>query len=108
MILRLCRPTIEWRCKLTSILGDIAVQTAEDDVDLILELLRAAVLEHEIAQLLAHGQALLPLDGIAVLLAGVPGAGSHGGEGEVRVEGEEEDEALAYATSSTENTCEIG
>jgi hypothetical protein len=26
----------------------------------------------------------------------------------VRVEGEEEDEALAYATSSTENTCEIG
>jgi hypothetical protein len=94
------------RCKLTSILVDIAVQTAEDDVDLILELLCAAVLEHKIAQLLAHGQALLPLDGIAVLLAGVPGTGSHGGEGEVRVEGEEEDEALAYTASSTEDACE--
>ena len=99
---------IELRCKLTSVLGDITVQTAEHDIDLILELLGAAVLENEIAQLLAHGQALLPLDCIAVLLPGVPGAGSHGGEGEVRVEGEEEDEALAYATSSTENTCEIG
>lgn len=94
------------RCKLTSVLGDIAVQTAEDDVNLVLELLRTTVLKHKIAQLLAHGQALLPLDGILVLLAGVPGAGSHGGESEVRVKGEEEDEALAYATSSTENTCE--
>ena len=95
------------RCKLTSVLSDIAVQTAEDNVDLVLELLRATVLEYKIAQLLAHGQALLPLDGILVLLAGIPGAGSHGGESEVRVEGEEEDEALAYTTSSTENACEI-
>jgi len=96
------------RCKLTSILGDIAVQTAEDDVDLVLELLRAAVLEHKIAQLLAHGQALLPLDGIAVLLASVPWAGSNGGEGEVRVEGEEEDKALAYTASGAKNACEMG
>ena len=101
---------VRWRprYKLTSVLGDIAVQTAEDNVDLVLELFRAAVLENKIAQLLAHGQALLPLDGIAVLLAGVPGAGSHGGEGKVRVKGEEEDKALAYTASSTENTCEMG
>lgn len=93
--------------RLTSVLSNIAVQTAEDDVDLILELLGGAVLEHEVAQLLAHGQALLPLDGIAVLLAGIPGAGSHGGEGEMRVEGEQEDEALAYAASCAEHACEI-
>ena len=83
----------------TSILSHIAVQAAEDDVYLILELFRAAVLKHKVAELLAHGQALLPLDGIAVFLAGVPGAGSHGGKSEVRVKGEEEDEALAYAAS---------
>lgn len=94
------------RSKLTSVLCDIAVQTAEDNVDLVFELFRTAVLEHKIAQLLAHGQALLPLDSILVLLAGVPRAGSHSGEGEVRVEGEEEDEALAYTASGTKNTCE--
>ena len=103
---------VRWRTepcyKLTSILGDIAVQTTEDNIDLILELLCAAVLEHKIAQLFAHGQALLPLDGILVLLAGVPRAGSHSGEGEVRVEGEEEDEALAYAAGCTKYTCEMG
>ena len=53
-----------------------------------------------------HGQALLPLDGIAVLLAGAPGAGSHGGECEVGVEGEKEDESLANATSGSEYTFE--
>lgn len=90
--------------RLTSVLGNIAVQAAEDNVDLILELLGSTVLEHKVAQLLAHGQALLPLDGIAVLLAGVPGAGADGGESEVRVEGEQKDEALAYTASSAEYT----
>lgn len=101
---------VRWRprYKLTSVLGDIAVQTAEDNVDLVLELFRTAILEHKITQLLAHGQALLPLNGIAVLLAGVPGAGSYGSEGKVRVKGEEQNEALAYTASSTENTCEMG
>lgn len=88
---------------LTSVLSNVAVQTAEDNVDLILELLSSAALDNQVAELLAHGQALLPLDGIAVLLAGAPGAGSNGCEGEMGVEGEEEDEALAYATGGAEN-----
>jgi hypothetical protein len=92
--------------RLTSILSHIAVQSAEDDVYLILELFRAAVLEHKVAELLAHGHALLPLDGIAVFLASVPGAGSNGGKSEVRVKGEEQDEALAYTASGAENTYE--
>jgi hypothetical protein len=91
----------------TSILSNIAIQATENDVDLVLELFCTAVLEHEITQLLAHGQALLPLDGVAVLLASVPGAGSDSCKSEVRVEGEEEDEALAYATSGTKNACVI-
>jgi hypothetical protein len=90
--------------QLTSILSNIAVQTAEDNVDLVLELFGCAALDNQVAQLFAHGQALLPLDGIAVLLAGASGAGSHGGECEVRVEGEKKDEALAYATGGSENT----
>jgi hypothetical protein len=92
--------------QLTSVLSDIAVQSAENNIDLVLELLGCAALDNQVAQLLAHGQALLPLDGIAVLLSGAPGAGSHGGECEVRVEGEKEDEALAYATRGSEYTCE--
>jgi len=95
------------RYELTSVLGNIAVQTAEDDVDLVLELFRAAVLEHKIAQLLAHGHALLPLHGIAVLLAGIPGAGSNCGKSEVRVQSEKEDEALAYTASSAEHAYKI-
>jgi hypothetical protein len=93
--------------RLTSLLSHIAVQAAEDDVYLILELFRAAVLEHKVTQLLAHGQALLPLDSIAVFLAGVPGAGSDGGKSEVRVKGKEEDEALAYTTSCAKDTYEM-
>ena len=93
------------RCKLTSVLGDIAVQTAEDNVDLIFELFGGAALDNQVTQLFAHGQALLPLDGIAVLLAGAPGAGSNGCEGEMGVEGEEQDEALAYAAGGAENAC---
>jgi hypothetical protein len=92
--------------RLTSILSHIAVQAAEDDVYLILEFFRAAVLEHKVAELLAHGHALLPLDGIAVFLAGVPRAGSDGGKSEVRVKSEEEDEALAYTASGAEDTYE--
>lgn len=88
---------------LTSVLSNVAVQTAEHNIDLILELLSSAALDNQVAELLAHGQALLPLDGIAVLLASAPGAGSNGCEGEMGVEGEKEDEALAYATGGTEN-----
>ena len=90
--------------QLTSVLSDIAVQSAEDNVDLVLELLGCAALDNQVAQLLAHGQALLPLDGIAVLLAGAPGTGSHGSECEMGVEGEKKNEALAYATSGSEDT----
>jgi hypothetical protein len=85
-------------------LSNIAVQTAEDNVDLVLELFGCAALDNQIAQLFAHGQTLLPLDRIAVLLARAPGAGSDGGECEVRVKGEKEDKALAYATSGSEDT----
>jgi hypothetical protein len=84
-------------------LSNIAVQTAEDNIDLILELFGCAALHNQVTQLFAHWQALLPLDGIAVLLARTPGAGSDGGECEV-VEGEKEDKALAYATSGSEDT----
>lgn len=92
--------------QLTSILSNIAVKSAEDNIDLVLELLGCAALDNQIAQLFAHGQALLPLDGIAVLLASAPRASSNGGESKVRVKGEEEDEALAYATSGSEDTFE--
>jgi len=90
--------------QLTSILSNIAVQSAEDNVDLILEILGRAALDYQVTQLFAHGQALLPLDRIAVFLSGAPGAGPNSGECEVGVEGEEEDEALAYATSGSEDT----
>ena len=93
------------RCELTSVLGNIAVQTAEDDVDLILELFRTAVFEHKVAQFLAHGHALLPLDSIAVLLASISGTGSHSRESKVWMEGEKEDEALAYTAGSAKYTC---
>jgi hypothetical protein len=85
-------------------LSNVAVQTAEDNVDLVLELFGCAALDNQIAQLFAHGQTLLPLDRIAVLLARAPGAGSDGGECEVRVKGEKEDKALAYATSGSKDT----
>lgn len=90
---------------LTSVLCDIAVQTAEDDVDLVFELLGGAVLQNQVTQLLAHGQALLPLDGIAVLLAGAPRAGANGGKGEVRMEGEQKNETLSNTARGTKNTC---
>ena len=89
----------------TSVLCDIAVQTAEDDINLVFELFGGAVLQNQVAQLLAHGQALLPLDGIAVLLASAPGTSAHGGKGEVRVEGEQENETLSNAARGTKNTC---
>jgi len=47
---------------------------------------------------------LLPFYGVAVLLAGRFGRGADSCEGEVWVEGEEEDEALTDATCGSEDT----
>jgi hypothetical protein len=91
-------------CILTCITGDIAVQTAEDDIDLILELLGSAVFDNQISQLFAHRKTLLPFDGIAVFLARRSRAGSDCCELEAWVQGEKKDESLADTTSRTQDT----
>lgn len=78
------------------------VQTAEDDVT-ITEFARLALLDDQIAHG-AHGSGLLPLDGIAVLLAGGLGRGADGDELQEGVVLEEEDEALAYRAGGAEDT----
>lgn len=83
---------------------DVGVQAREDDVAFALELIRAAVLHDELAESFAHGQGLLPFHGVAVLLAGAFRGGADGGEGEVRVQGEEEDESLADGASRSQDT----
>lgn len=89
---------------LTCLLCNIAVQSTEDDINLILELFRLAILHHKISQLFAHGHTLLPLDSIFVLLARRPGAGSNSRKLETRVQSKQEDESLANAASGSQNT----
>jgi hypothetical protein len=89
---------------LTCITSHITVQTAEHDIDLVFELVGCAILDYQISELFAHGQALLPFDGIAVLFARRSRAGSHGGELKVRVKGEEENESLTNTTGRTQDT----
>lgn len=50
---------------------------------------------------------MFPFDGFAVLFACGFGTGADGCEGEVWVEGQEEDEALAYATCRSENAWKL-
>lgn len=78
------------------------VQAAEDDIA-ITELARLALLDDQIAHG-AHGRGLLPLDGIAVLLASRLGRGADGDELQEGVVLEEEDEALAHRAGGAENT----
>nr|POE73245.1 hypothetical protein CFP56_73759 [Quercus suber] len=93
---------------LTGVLGHIAVQPTEHDITVVLELFGRTTLHHQLAQLGAHGQSLLPFHGIAVFLAGALGACADGGESEMRMEGQEEDEALADATGGAQYAWEMG
>ena len=89
----------------TCLFRNIAIQPTKHNIHLILEVFSSTVLHHQLAQLFAHGQALLPLHGIAVLLAGRPRTGAHSREREVWVQCEKEDEALADTTCRTEDAC---
>ena len=89
----------------TSISRNIAVQSAEHHVALVFKLLSRTFLYDQLAHCFRHGQALLPAYRILVFLARTAWRGTNGGEDEVRVKGEEEDEALAYATCCAEDAC---
>lgn len=91
------------RGPLTNIACDVAVQPGEDKVA-VLELLWSALPYYELTQLLRHGKSLLPLDGILVLLASRPLRSADCVEGEMWVQGKEEDEALAYGAGCAEDT----
>ena len=91
----------------TGISSNIAVQSTEDNITLLFEFFSLTLLYHQLAHLFRHGQALLPSYCIFVLLPSAARRGAHGGEGEVRVQGEEEDEALAYATCCAEDAYDI-
>lgn len=78
------------------------VQAAEDDIAFT-ELARLALLNHQIAHG-AHGGGLLPLDGIAVLLAGGLWRSADSDELQEGVVLEQEDEALADGAGGAEDT----
>lgn len=78
------------------------VQAAEDNIAFT-ELARLALLDHQIAHG-AHGGGLLPLDGIAVLLACGLGRGADGDELQEGVVLEQENEALADGAGGAEDT----
>jgi hypothetical protein len=86
----------------TNVAGDVRVKTAKDNVT-VLELIRLALPHHHLGDV-AHGGGLLPPHGILILLARGAGRGADGVEGEVRMLGEEEDEALTDGASGTEDT----
>lgn len=92
-----------WRGALrTNFSCNVRIQSAEYDVTLR-ELARLALLHNQVAHG-AHGRRLLPLDGIAVLLACGLGRGADGNKLEEGVVLEQEDEALAYGAGGTEDT----
>jgi len=82
----------------TRLASDVAIQSTKHYIALPYEVLRCASCYDELAQLLAHGQTLLPSHSILVLLARATRRGANGGKTEMGMECEEEDEALAYAT----------
>ena len=88
----------------TDFTGDVRVQAAEDDVA-VGELAGLTLANDELADG-THGGGLLPPHGILVLLAGGPGRGADGVEDEVRVLGEQQDEALADGARAAQDTCE--
>lgn len=91
------------RLKHTNIACNVGVQTAKDNVTFE-KLARLALLDDEVAHR-AHWGGLLPLDGIAVLLACRLGRGADGNELEERVVLQQEDEALANGAGGAEDTC---
>lgn len=88
----------------TDFTSNIRIQPTEDNITL-LEVLRLALLHDNLGDV-AHGGSLLPAHGVLVLLARGARRGADGVELEVRVLGEEEDEALADGASGAEDTCE--
>ncbi len=82
--------------------GDVAVEAAEDDVA-VGEQLGPALTHHQLAEGVAHGLGLLPVDGIAVPLAGGPRGGADGDELQVRVALQQEDESLADGARAAED-----
>jgi hypothetical protein len=89
--------------KRTNVSRDIAVQTGEDEVA-VCELFGRALLDYEVADALREGDGLLPPHGIFVLLPCRALRGADRVQDEVRVESEEENEALADGPCGTEDS----
>lgn len=91
---------------LTSLAGNIAVQSGEDKVT-ITELSGAALSQDQVAKVLRHRGCLLPAHSILVLLAGIAFRGTDGVQFEEGVISEEKNEALANGASGTEDTLSL-